>query len=87
MVRGVQASAGPVTALNRRATAQPARAPRRRLHAAGVGLIAGLSAAAYAVYSVVNHAHFGTTVYDAVIFDQAVRGYSTFGAQIGRAHV
>ncbi|GIH62224.1 DUF2079 domain-containing protein [Microbispora siamensis] len=38
------------------------------------------AAAAYAILGLVKYARFRTGIYDLVIFDQAVRGYSRFGA-------
>lgn len=58
------------------------RCPR---HGPAVAVLAVVAAVAYAAYSVVNHLHLGTTTYDAVIFDQAVRGYATFGPPVSPA--
>lgn len=57
----------------------------RARHRLAVGLIVAVFAASYAAYSIVNHLRLGTTVYDAVIFDQAVRGYAGFGLPVSAA--
>jgi uncharacterized membrane protein len=49
-----------------------------RGHRLGVGLIAFLAAAAYSVLGLVKLATFRASIYDLVIFDQAVRNYAHF---------
>lgn len=71
--------------VTRWATGRRSRGPRRIGHGIAVGALALLAAAAYMTYSIVDHAHFGTTIYDAVIFDQAVRGYAGLGPPVSTA--
>ncbi|GAA3121254.1 DUF2079 domain-containing protein [Planomonospora alba] len=53
---------------------------RRRPHAVALGATVALAAAAYAVLGLVKLATFRASIFDLVIFDQAVRGYAGFGA-------
>ncbi|HZC27128.1 MAG TPA: DUF2079 domain-containing protein [Actinopolymorphaceae bacterium] len=48
-------------------------------HHYGVGVLCALAATAYSVMGLVKLHHFRATIFDLVIFDQAVRGYAGFG--------
>lgn len=54
-------------------------------HRLAICAIVLISAAVYSLYSIVTHLNFGTTIFDAVIFDQAIRGYAGFGAPVSIA--
>ncbi|WP_179819722.1 DUF2079 domain-containing protein [Streptosporangium sandarakinum] len=52
---------------------------RRRRHGLILGALMALAATAYSTLSLVKFATFKASVFDLVIFDQAVRGYARFG--------
>ncbi|GGL06884.1 DUF2079 domain-containing protein [Planomonospora parontospora] len=52
---------------------------RRRAHPLGLGATVVLAACAYAVLGLVKLATFRASIFDLVIFDQAVRGYAGLG--------
>ncbi|GGQ03897.1 DUF2079 domain-containing protein [Streptosporangium pseudovulgare] len=52
---------------------------RRRRHGLILGALMALAATAYSTLSLVKFATFKASVFDLVIFDQAVRGYAHFG--------
>ncbi|WP_449062929.1 DUF2079 domain-containing protein [Planomonospora algeriensis] len=52
---------------------------RRRVHPLGLAATVVLAASAYAVLGLVKLATFRASIFDLVIFDQAVRGYAGFG--------
>ncbi|MFC6578387.1 DUF2079 domain-containing protein [Planomonospora parontospora] len=52
---------------------------RRRAHPLALGATVVLAACAYAVLGLVKLATFRASIFDLVIFDQAVRGYAGFG--------
>ncbi|MEU6742684.1 DUF2079 domain-containing protein [Streptosporangium sandarakinum] len=52
---------------------------RRRRHGLILGALVALAATAYSTLSLVKFATFKASVFDLVIFDQAVRGYARFG--------
>ncbi|MBG0820629.1 DUF2079 domain-containing protein [Planomonospora sp. ID91781] len=52
---------------------------RRRAHPLALGATVLLAACAYAVLGLVKLATFRASIFDLVIFDQAVRGYAGFG--------
>jgi uncharacterized membrane protein len=54
----------------------------RRGHTVAVGLLTAVTAAAYSVFVLAQYYTFRTAADDLVIFDQAVRGYSHFGAGV-----
>ncbi|GII04733.1 DUF2079 domain-containing protein [Planobispora takensis] len=61
------------------------RAPRfrwRRPHALVLGAIVTVAATAYAVLGLVKLGTFRASIFDLVIFDQAVRGYAGFGLPV-----
>ncbi|MEU0518055.1 DUF2079 domain-containing protein [Streptosporangium sp. NPDC006007] len=55
---------------------------RRRRHGAALGALVALAATAYSVLGLVRLLTFRASAFDLVVFDQAVRGYATFGAPV-----
>jgi uncharacterized membrane protein len=51
----------------------------------GAGALALSGATLYSAFAVAEHQHLRTATYDLVIFDQAVRHYSSFGAPVSAA--
>ncbi|MDP9863092.1 MULTISPECIES: DUF2079 domain-containing protein [Streptosporangium] len=54
----------------------------RRRHGLVLGALVALATAVYSLLGLVKLATFRATVFDLVIFDQAVRGYAGFGAPV-----
>lgn len=67
----------------RTTAAEPTAGGRR--HLAALTLIGGAAAAVYALYGLLRLRAFGAGTYDLVIFDQAVRGYASFGPPVSIA--
>ncbi|MBB2909406.1 putative membrane protein [Streptosporangium becharense] len=55
------------------------RSAERRRHGLPLGALVAVAAATYALLGLVKFATFRASVFDLVIFDQAVRGYAGFG--------
>ncbi|WP_344970650.1 DUF2079 domain-containing protein [Streptosporangium fragile] len=58
---------------------------RRRRHGLLLGALVATAAGVYALLGLVRFATFRASIFDLVIFDQAVRGYAGFGAPVAPA--